>query len=99
MLRRAQELSLYICIMKAVKKYSGGGIADDRGTIRREMDRQKKSKRIKELEGMIKSVKGTASAKPLVREYRALTGVKWSSVYLPNTPNHEMLLQDESKEK
>lgn len=67
---------MYICTMKAVKKYAGGGITDDRGPRKREMDRQRKMRRMKELEGMIKSAKGTASAKPLVEEYRMLTGVK-----------------------
>ena len=62
--------------MKAIKKFSGGGIVDDRGTIRREMDRQKKAKRIKDLEGKIKAVKGTPAAKALVQEYRQLTGTK-----------------------
>ena len=62
--------------MKTVRKYSGGGISDDRGTIARRLDRQKKAKRIKELEGLIEEAKGTASAKPLVAEYRRLTGVK-----------------------
>jgi hypothetical protein len=62
--------------MKAIKKFSGGGIADDRGTIRREMDRQKKAKRIKELESEISTAKGTPAAKALVQEYRQLTGTK-----------------------
>jgi hypothetical protein len=62
--------------MKAIKKFSGGGIADDRGTIRREMDRQKKAKRIKELESEISTAKGTLAAKALVQEYRQLTGTK-----------------------
>jgi hypothetical protein len=62
--------------MKAVKKFSGGGIADDRGTIRRELDRQKKAKRIKDLEGKISAAKGTPAAKSLVQEYRQLTGTK-----------------------
>lgn len=59
--------------MKTIKKYSGGGIADDRGTIRRELDRQRKAKRIKELEKMIAAVKGKPEAKVLVEEYRDLT--------------------------
>jgi hypothetical protein len=62
--------------MKAIKKFSGGGIADDRGTIRRELDRQKKAKRIKDLEGKISAAKGTPAAKALVQEYRQLTGTK-----------------------
>lgn len=62
--------------MKAIKKYAGGGITDDRSPRKREMDRQRKMKRVKELEGLIKEAKGTASAKPLVQEYRMLTGVK-----------------------
>ena len=67
---------MYIRTMKAIKKYAGGGITDDRSPRRREMDRQRKMKRVKELEGLIKQAKGTASAKPLVQEYRMLTGVK-----------------------
>ena len=69
-------MSLYICSMKAVKKYSGGGITDDRGTIRREMDRKKKAKQIKDLEGQIAAVKGTPAAKALVQKYRLLTGTQ-----------------------
>ncbi len=59
--------------MKTIKKYTGGGITDDRGVIRREMDRKRKAKRIKDLERMIAEVKGTPKAKVLVEEYRDLT--------------------------
>jgi hypothetical protein len=62
--------------MKTLRKFSGGGIDDDRGTIRREMDRRAKAKRIKELEAKIEAVKGTPQAKALVEEYRALTGTQ-----------------------
>ncbi len=62
--------------MKAVKKFSSGGITDDRGTIARELDRKKKAKKVKDLESKIKAVKGTPAAKPLVEQYRQLTGTK-----------------------
>jgi hypothetical protein len=62
--------------MKAIKKFAGGGISDDRGTIRREMDRKAKAKKMKDLEAKIKAAKGTPKAKALVEEYRSLTGVK-----------------------
>lgn len=67
---------MYLCSMKAVKKFSGGGITDDRGTIARELDRKKKAKEVKDLEAKIKAVKGTPAAKPLVEQYRQLTGTK-----------------------
>ena len=56
-----------------VKKYDGGGITDDRSVNRRESDRLKKQKRIKELESSIEKAKGTPEAKALVEEYRSLT--------------------------
>lgn len=65
--------------MKAVKKhkkYSGGGLTDDRSVQVREMDRQKTANRIKELEGMIAQKKGTPEAKALVQEYRNLTATR-----------------------
>ena len=67
---------MYLCSMKAVKKFSGGGITDDRGTIARELDRKKKAKKVKDLESKIQAVKGTPAAKPLVEQYRQLTGTK-----------------------
>ncbi len=62
--------------MKAIRKYSGGGITDDRSPRMREMDRKKKAKQIKDLEGQIASVKGTPAAKALVQKYRLLTGTQ-----------------------
>lgn len=62
--------------MKTVRKFSGGGIHDDRGPRQRELDRQRKAKRIKELEGLIAEVRGTSAATPLVQEYRMLTGTQ-----------------------
>ncbi len=59
--------------MRAIKKFAGGGIADNRSVSIRTRDEKRKSLRIKELEEMIASVKGTPKAKPLVKEYRALT--------------------------
>lgn len=62
--------------MKAVKKYYGGGIADTRSLKQREMDRQKRAKQVKDLELKIASAKGTPAAKPLVQQYRLLTGAQ-----------------------
>lgn len=66
----------YICVMKAIKRYSSGGITDDRTPSRREKDRKEKLRRMRELERKIKAAKGTPEAKALVEEYRDLTGVK-----------------------
>lgn len=59
--------------MKTIKKYAGGGISDDRSVNRRERDRKRKQKKIKDLEAQIAQVKGTPAAKALVQQYRALT--------------------------
>lgn len=66
----------YICVMKPIKRYSSGGITDDRTPSRREKDRKEKLRRMRELEKKIKAAKGTPEAKALVEEYRDLTGVK-----------------------
>ena len=62
--------------MKAIKKFSSGGITDDRSGRKREMDRKKKAAKMKDLEAKIAKAKGTPQAKALVQQYRSLTGVK-----------------------
>ena len=59
--------------VKSAPKYFAGGITDDRSPRKREMDRQRKAKRIKELEGLIAGAKGTPAVKGLIHEYRTLT--------------------------
>jgi len=59
-----------------VKKYNGGGIADDRSVTKREKDRKKKAAQIKALEAQIAKAKGTPAAKALVQRYRSMTGTK-----------------------
>ena len=59
--------------VKSTPKYFAGGITDDRGPYQRRKDREKKAKRIKELEAMIADAKGTPAVKGLVHEYRTLT--------------------------
>jgi len=62
--------------MKSVKIYSSGGFHDTRTPRQREMDRKKKAAKMKQLEAQIAKVKGTPAAKPLVEQYRSLTGTK-----------------------
>lgn len=55
----------YICLMKSIKKHGMGDDYDPR-----------KVAMMKALEAKIKKAKGTPAAKPLVEQYRKLTGTK-----------------------
>ncbi len=64
--------------MKAKKKYpkySEGGVAQKSLYQTRKNEKTMKAK-LKKLESQIAAAKGTSAAKPLVQEYRRLTGQK-----------------------
>ena len=67
----------YICVMKPIKKYNkGGGPVSQRSLYQTRKNEEEMKKKLKELEAQISAAKGTSRAKPLVEEYRRLTGQK-----------------------